>query len=183
MKKLLILSLSIAVLMCGCNNRQVNGDDSVTPSPIVSTEPTIVPSPTPGNSDNKNITFEDQKEVEELLKSYYKALEKKDFEAAFECLSKKNMPPGTKVSDIEFEQFKSLKLISIEGYISILDGGVLKVFKATKDTPTVCFQVTLELEVEPEKGYNWENGENVQFVVAARDSDGKWRIDHFATSP
>jgi hypothetical protein len=181
MKKLLVLCLLAAVLMCSYTNKHADSIDSVTPTPVISEEPTIIPSPTPDDSDTQKITFDDQGEVEQLIEKCYRALERGDYQTAWECLSEQIRTPGSKVPKDKF-QFKSLKLVRIKGYVPPSRENFTNLsWDVPKDVPNIHFAV--KIIVKPTEDSTWEDGENICFIGVVKDSDGKWRINNTSTSP
>jgi hypothetical protein len=176
MKKLLILILLVAVIMCGCTSKKVNENDYVTPTPIVSAQPII----TPGSSNTPNITFDDQREVQELIKSYFEALEKGDYETAWKCTSEQIRQESDSNYIKRDYRFKTIRLVSMKGYIPPSEKNNYTTLDVPEGTPTVDFVVKLDVKAGDSA---YDDGQNTRFVYVVKDSDGKWRIHHLATCP
>ena len=127
----------------------------------------------------RNITFDDQKQVEQLIKEYFTDLEKKDYSSAWELTSSEQKNTYTKENAIkEHWGVESIKLISMKGYFPPQLSATGDV---PRNVPTVWFSVTFDIEPSPNTA--WSKGLNERFVNVVKDSDGKWRIDGLATSP
>lgn len=127
----------------------------------------------------RNITLDDQKQVEQLIKEYFTDLEKKDYSSAWELTSSEQKKIYNKENAIkEHWGVETIKLISMKGYLP-------PQLSATGDvppnSPTVWFSVTFDIEPSPNTG--WSEGLDERFVNVVKEIDGKWRIDGLATSP
>jgi hypothetical protein len=129
-----------------------------------------------GNRDSK-ITFEDQKQVEFIIRTYFKLLENKEYGSAWELTSNKLKAQYPKSDALEKHfGLESIKLINIKRCLMWPC-----TFEVPEDVPTTCFAV--EIDVQPSLGSTWENGINQRFVDIVKESDGQWRINGLNTGP
>ncbi len=130
-------------------------------------------------AENK-ITFRDQKEVELLIKNYFEALEKGDDLRARQLTSSKEKKKYTKSKTVkEYFGIKSVKLVGMRRCIIDEESGFS--YDVPENTPTVCFEV--KLQIKPEPNIPWEEGINWRLVNVVKEDDGRWRIDGLATGP
>jgi hypothetical protein len=132
-----------------------------------------------------NITMEDQKQVEQLIRNYLNYLnylDTKNYGEAWKLLSPQDLEGVTQESFMNpaLQSVKTIKLISIKGYNLVAGINGNTVVYDTK-VPTVYFH--LELDVEPTEGTSWGKGRNGRFIMGRRGIDGKWLLSIFATSP
>ena len=124
------------------------------------------------------ITFKDQENVEKVIRKYINALEKKDYAIVWELTSsdgKKVYPKSEFIKKdwgINFVKLINMRrcLISASGFT----------FEVPKDTPTICFSVTLNIKASPDTA--WENGLNDRLVDVVKEK-GTWRINGLNTGP
>lgn len=127
----------------------------------------------------EDISDDDQKQVEQLIEEYFKALEKKDYGAAWDLTSstQKKYYPKSEYTEGHVG-IESIKLVSMKGYLPVT-------LSETGEVPpgvnTIWFEV--KLDIKPKEGSAWDDGENLRFVVVKKEDDGSWRIDTLATSP
>lgn len=127
----------------------------------------------------KNITVEDQEQVEQLIKAYFTALEKKDYAVAWELTSSEKKKIYSKEDALKSHWgLDSIKFISLKGYYPSKYSAVGDV---PTNTPTIWFTATIEIEPSPNTA--WNKGLNGRFVNVVKDIEGKWRIDGLATGP
>ncbi len=123
------------------------------------------------------ITFDDQNKVEHLIRTYFKAIELKDYATAWDLTSSDAKKEYSKSQALkEHWGLKSIKLISMKRCLGLPDF----TFNVPKDTPTICFSVSLD--IGPAPGTAWENGLNERLVDVVRDN-GEWRINGLNTGP
>lgn len=126
-----------------------------------------------------NVTIDDQKQVEQLITSYFSALEKEDYIAAWELTSSNQQKNYSKTQAInEHWGLDTIKLMSMEG---TLPPSLSETGEVTPNTPTILFIV--KLDIKPAEGSAWEDGINDRFIMVTKDNDGKWKIDGLATGP
>lgn len=127
----------------------------------------------------KNITFDDQKQVEELIKAYFNALEKNDYSAAWELMSseQKKFHPVSEAIENHWG-VESIKLVSMQGY---LPPYLSQTGEVPPNTPTIWFDV--RLDIKPSDSSGWDEGINERFARVRKDDSGRWRIDGLSTSP
>lgn len=126
----------------------------------------------PDTSGSKPVTYDDQKEVEQLITTYYKALEAQDFDAAAQCYTSQGKLgyERTNPKNAILNAADSLKFVSLESYIppnAVKDG--------SRNAPTVYFNVTLDVAPNKYNNVLWEKGINRCFVDAVKEN-GKWVI-------
>lgn len=128
-----------------------------------------------------NITMEDKKQVEQVIRDYLNNIDKHNYEEAWKLLAPQDRAGQTQESFMVVHQgVKAIKLISIEGYSLVpCDSG--NTILNDEKIPTVTFH--LVLDVEPVVGSAWGQGRNERFVVGRKGIDGKWLVSGFATSP
>jgi hypothetical protein len=139
-------------------------------------------------ADKRDITFEDQKQVEQLIKDYFKLLENKNYSAAWELLSPDQKNTYSKDDAIKTHWgIEAVKLISIKGYLAprrIVKDGIeiwTPMSEVTPVTPTVSFMVTFEMKASSDTA--WNDGKQTRFVNVVKDSSDRWKIDGMATGP
>jgi len=54
-------------------------------------------------------------------------------------------------------------------------------YDVPENTPTICFEVKLEIKPEPDTA--WDKGMNWRLVNVVKEDDGRWRINGLATGP
>jgi len=124
------------------------------------------------------ITFEDQRSIEHLIRTYFTAIENKDYAQAWNLTSsdaKKEYPKSEAIR--EHWGLNSVKLISIKRCL-ILPSEFT--FDVPKDTPTKCFSVSLD--IKPSSNTAWNNGLNERLVDVVKEN-GEWRIKGLNTGP
>jgi len=125
-----------------------------------------------------DITFEDQRNVETLIKTYFKAIENRDYAEAWELTSsyaKTRYPKSRAIR--EHWRLRSLKLISMKRCLILPEGCT---FDVPQNAPTICFLVTLDIRPSPDSA--WDNGLNDRFVDVVKEDD-QWRINALNTGP
>lgn len=123
------------------------------------------------------ITFDDQRQVEKLIKDYFGAIEKKDYATAWELTSQQQKNSYSKSDAINNHWgIESLKFISMKGYLPTATAVTEDV---PPNTPTVWFIVTFD--VKPSSNTAWGTGITSRYVDVVKDGDGKWEIDGLAT--
>ncbi|KJR44152.1 hypothetical protein UF75_5466 [Desulfosporosinus sp. I2] len=128
-----------------------------------------------------NITMEDKKQVEQVIRDYLNNIDKQNYEEAWKLLAPQDRDGQTQESFMVVHQgVKSIKLISIEGYSLVADKNNSAIVYDEK-VPTVTFH--LVLDVVPLEGSAWGEGRNERFVVGRKGIDGEWLVSGFATSP
>lgn len=139
-------------------------------------------------ADKRDITFEDQKQVEQLITDYFKLLESKNYSTAWELLSPEQKKTYSKEDAIKSHWgIEAVKFISIKGYLPpgriVKDGAEIwtPMSEVPPNTPTVSFMVTFDMKASADTA--WNDGQQTRFVNAVKDSSGKWKIDGMATGP
>ncbi|HZK84208.1 MAG TPA: M56 family metallopeptidase [Desulfosporosinus sp.] len=135
------------------------------------------------NVDNvaTNITMEDQKHVEQLIKNYLNYLDKQNYEEAWKLLTPQDRDGQSQESFMKGHQgVKTIKLISLKGY-SVVSGNNDNTVVYDAKVPTVYFD--LVLDVVPTEGSAWGQGTNERFIMGRKGIDGEWLVSSFATSP
>lgn len=173
MKRLLANICIIALLISGCSSNELNNQDKK------STEPNESVQPINQALDQLNtVTFDDQKQVEEVIREYFSALEKRDYSTAWELTSSKQKKEYPKEDALKNHWgVESIKLVSMKGYLP--SKGVVDA--VPPNVPVIWFIVTLDIQPTPDNA--WNKGINDRFVNVVKDDDGKWRIDGLATGP
>ncbi len=136
-------------------------------------------SQSPGQSSQpENIASQDQTEVEQLIKSYFRYLEQKNYAAAWELMSSNSQKyyPEEEAIKNHFG-IESLKLISIKTYKR---SDLLKINGNPPNTPNIIYEV--ELNIVPSQQSAWNNGINERYVGVVKEN-GEWKISGLATSP
>jgi len=126
----------------------------------------------------RTITFDDQRQVESLIKDYFTAIERKDYAYAWELTSTEQKESYTREMALnEHWGIETLKFISLEGYLPrrISSSG-----KVLPNTPTVWFNVTFEIEPSPNTAWG-PKGKTGRFVDVVKGIDGIWRINGLNT--
>jgi len=126
------------------------------------------------------ITFDDQRKVEHVIHTYFKAIENNDYATAWNLTSsaaQKEYPKSLAIT--EHWGLKSVKLISLKRCLG-LDSPSGFTFDVPKDTPTICFSVSLD--IRPAAHTAWHNGINDRLVDVVREN-GEWRINGLNTGP
>lgn len=128
----------------------------------------------------RTITFEDQKQVEKLIKDYFKAIERKDYASAWELTSPEQKKEYTKEITLkEHWGIESLKFIAIEGY---LPERISKTLEVLPNTPTVWFKANFEIEPTVDGMAGWgPKGKTARYVDVVKGIDGIWSINGLAT--
>jgi hypothetical protein len=139
-------------------------------------------------SDKRDITFEDQEQVEQLIKDYFKFLENKNYSAAWELLSPEQKKTYSKEDAIKTHWgIEAVKLISIKGYLPpkriVKDG--TETWTPMSDVPSGMPTVSFIANFEMKAGIDtaWSNGKQSRFVNVIKDSSGNWKLDGMATGP
>ena len=186
------ISLITLFLLGGCDASSAKPDapaptfDISVPSPSDSPSPSALPEPSPP-PELKDISFDDQKQVAQLIADYFAALETKNDAAAWNLLSpgQQEAYPLDEAMKNHFG-FDDVKLVSMKGILppriaKTVPPYEFKVAEVPDGTPTVWFEV--QLDITPSPGSAWDKGINTRFVTPVKDSDGNWRIDGLTTSP
>jgi hypothetical protein len=128
--------------------------------------------------DKRTITFEDQKQVEKLIKDYFAAIERKDYASAWELTSPEQKKDYTKeVALNEHWGIESLKFISIEGYLPVRISNTMEMLP---NTPTVWFKATFQIESSPNTAWG-PKGKTARYIDVIKGTDGRWSINGLAT--
>ncbi len=116
-------------------------------------------------------TQDDLKQIEELIKAYFKALERGDYSGAWKLRSSESKA-GYSESDAIKTNFglEAIKLISVN-----------HVHDNLHCPSDLCFMVWLDVVPAPHSA--WEKGLNERSVEVMRESDGQWRINSLNTGP
>ena len=126
-----------------------------------------------------NITFDDQKQVEQLIKLYFYALEKGDYSTAWGLMSSEQQGFNPLTEAIKNHWgVETIKLISMQGY---LPPYLSETGQVPPNTPVIWFDV--KLDIKPSDGSGWDDGINERFVMVTKNTEGKWRISGLSTSP
>lgn len=172
-----LLSISLLIL-AGCKSETTNYPSNESTS--TSTTATIAPIPSVDaasvpQKNEESITKEDETAVHELIAAHFKAIENKDFSAAWEMFSSE-MKSGSSKNDVIQNHFgiESLKLISIQTYLRPQEP------KENGKKPTIHFVV--KLDIVPNSFGAWGKGMNERFVGVVKEQ-GQWKIRALATSP
>lgn len=139
---------------------------------------TPIPSVNERHEQQKNqesITKEDENAVHDLIVAYFKAIENKDYSAAWGMLSS-DRKKSFSMNDANQEHFgiESVKLISIQTYLRPQEP------IENENKPTTNFIV--KLDIVPNQYGSWGKGMNERFVGAVKEQ-GQWKIKSLATSP
>jgi hypothetical protein len=129
--------------------------------------------------DKRGITFDDQRQVEKLIKDYFTAIERKDYASAWELTSpeqKKTYPREAALK--EHWGIDSLKFISMQGY---LPPKISKTGEVPLNIPTIWFGVIFEIEPSPNSPWTPWKGRTGRYVDVVKDTDGKWSINGLNT--
>jgi hypothetical protein len=139
-------------------------------------------------TEKRYATFEDQKQVEKLIRQFFNFLENKDYAYAWELVSSEQKKTDSKENAIKYHWgLESVKFVSMKGYIpprKFVTGDIETwepISEVPPNTPTVSFVVTLE--VQPDFNGAWNKGLNDRFVDVVKEADGNWRINGLATGP
>lgn len=125
------------------------------------------------------ITFDDQRQVEQLITTYFSALENKSYLEAWQLTSYEQQGYYPKTHALnEHWGLDSIKLVSCHG---ILSPSLSETGEVLLNIPTILFLV--KLDILPVAGTAWDEGINERFVMVTKDDDGRWKIDGLATSP
>ncbi|SHH64715.1 protein of unknown function [Sporobacter termitidis DSM 10068] len=195
MKRLLfIVALLGALMLGGC---QAANPPQAAASPSQSAGPSeAAPPETSGTGASQGMaapslppqftaTFDDQKQVEQLIKDYFAALEKKDYDAAWKLTSAQRQEDYPEEQTLkEHWGIESVELVSMKGYLPPYIAALFPPyeFHATdvpEGVPTIWFEV--EFDITPSPNTAWESGVNHRFVDVVKDPDGTWKIDGLAT--
>ena len=148
--------------------------------PIISSPDKIIASPSIQPIVATNITMEDKKQVEQVIRDYLNYLDKQNYEEAWKLLAPQDRAVQTLENFMKVQGVKTIKLISLEGYSAVPgENGNTVVYDAK--VPTVYFH--LELDIEPMGVSVWEQGRNERFIMGRKGIDGKWLISDFTSSP
>lgn len=173
MKKLLGIICLVVLLISGCSADKFNNQDKK-----VTELNESVQLASKSLEQSKTITFDDQKQVEEVIRGYFSALEKKEYSTAWELTSSEQKKEYTKEDALKNHWgLESIKLVSMKGYLP--SNGVVDAVPS--NIPTIWFIATLDIQPTPDNA--WNKGVSDRFVNVVKDSDGKWRIDGLATGP
>lgn len=125
-----------------------------------------------------DVTFEDQRKVEILIQTYFKAIENKKYADAWELtsLDAKTSYPKTQAIK-EHWGMQSVKLISTKRCLMRPHEWTSNV---PQNVPTICFIITLDIKPSPDSA--WDNGRNDRFVEVVKEK-GQWRINALNTGP
>lgn len=116
-----------------------------------------------------------QKDSKEVVNAYFKFIEKKDYEKAWELTSDKAKKSYSKESAInEHWGIVSLKIISVKKEESL---------KIDKEQYKNRALYTVVFKIKPSSGTAWNDGENSRFVNLIKQNDGKWYVDALSTGP
>jgi hypothetical protein len=116
-------------------------------------------------------TQEDLKQIEGLIASYFKALEKEDYDEAWKLKSIVSKAEFSKSDAIKAKfGLEAIRLISVEHIQDDLHC-----------PSNLCFMVLLDIIPAPHSA--WEKGLNKRLVDVIRGSDGQWRINGLNTGP
>lgn len=174
MNKLLGIICLITLLICGCSANKVYNKVENNTKPNESVQPAKQIS-----DQLKTLTFNDQIQVEEIIREYFSALEKKDYSTAWELTSSEQKKVYSKEEALKNHWgLESIKLLSMKGY---MPSEKYAVDSVPPNTPTIWFTVTLDIQPTPNSA--WNKGVNVPFVNVVKNSNGKWKIDGLATGP
>lgn len=179
-KQLLAIGL-IVILLCGCNNVQNKVNKQPTASDVKPTSSEAKPTPN-GTPSKESITFDDQKQVEQLIKTYFNAIDKKDYTTVWELTSiyVKKKYPESEASKFNWGM-ASVKLISMKGYLPPTATSDFT-WDVPANTPIVTFYVTLDIKPSS-TAPGWDEGINRRFVAVVKENDRKWKINGLTTSP
>jgi hypothetical protein len=172
MKKLMLMALITMLILSACSSH--NDDTKSKYEPEEDTKAT-----NEASLRLEDISDDDQKQVEQLIEKYFKALEKKDYDAAWELTSstQKRHHPKSEYTD-EHVGVESIKLVSMKGYLPVT---LSETGEVPQGVNTIWFEV--KLDIKPKEGSAWDDGENLRFVVVEKEDDGSWRIDALGTNP
>lgn len=132
------------------------------------------------NQENKHvdlnqITFDDERQVEMLIRSYFDALDRKDFNSALRYWApeKRKLNYANSIENT-YKDVKSVKIKAIKRYLTSPS------IEAPPNTPTVYFLVEVE-----EEHFNQGQGPYLYnfFPDVYKDKDGYWKIVDLGTSP
>jgi hypothetical protein len=152
-----------------------------TSTPATNTPTSITPTPSVSETqappkNEEIITKEDENAVHDVIVSYFKAIENKDYAAAWEMFSSETKKSTTKNDAVQNHfGMESVKLISIQTYLRPQEP------KENENKPTIHFKVKLDI-VPNQYGGAWGKGINERFVRVVKER-GQWKINALATSP
>ncbi len=133
-----------------------------------------VPQPEPPGP----VTLDDERQVEELIRTYFDAMERGDWGAAWDLETSSQQAWSTRADYVATQGgLESVKLLSVKAYLP----PPAPTWDVPPDTPTVNFMVTLE--VKPKPNTAWGPGGVVERFVGVQKENGKWYISGLATSP
>lgn len=129
--------------------------------------------------DKRGITFDDQTQVEKLIKDYFVAIERKDYGAAWELASLEQKKTYTReIALKEHWGIESLKFISMQG---CLPPKISKTGEVPPNIPTIWFSVTFEIDSSPNSAWTPWKGRTARYVDVVKCTDGKWTINGLNT--
>jgi len=144
----------------------------------------LADSTTKVDNEKNQITYNDQIEVEESIKAFGEAIENGDYNTAEKyCMPDfrdyiVNLTSGKGAVTDKFSMAivgnMTIELVSAKGYYDEGEKGLN--YNITRDKPTVNFLVTFEIQ-KP----NGEKERIEGYTQGAKDADGKWCVEGFAS--